>query len=84
MPANRWTSRKFLLSLATQVTALLVILWPQHESAILQASQSITALVVMVLTTLGYVHAEAGLDRNGGVGGGGASSSNPAPSESDD
>jgi len=62
MQASRWTSRKFLLSLATQLTAIAVLIWPEHESAIVEASQSVTALVVLVLTTLGYVAAEASLD----------------------
>lgn len=64
MQAPRWTSRKFLVSLATQLTAIAVLLWPQHESAIVEASQSVTALIVLVLTTLGYVAAEASLDRD--------------------
>ncbi len=64
MPA-RWTSRKFLLSLGAQITALAVLLWPSHESAIVEASQSITALLVILLTTMGYVQAEASIDRKG-------------------
>lgn len=60
---NRWLSRKFLLSLSAQVTAVLVLVWPQHESAIAQASTSVTALVVLLLSGLGYVRAEASVDR---------------------
>ncbi|MFW6059389.1 MAG: hypothetical protein ACODAQ_04365 [Phycisphaeraceae bacterium] len=60
---RRWTSRKFLVSLAAQVTAIAVLLWPQHESAIVEASQSITALLVLVLSALGYVRSEASIDR---------------------
>lgn len=63
MDRNRWTSRKFLLSLSAQLTAVAVLLWPEHESAIVEASRSITALVVLVLASLGYVQAEASIDR---------------------
>ena len=63
MNPSRWTSRKFLLSLATQLTAIAVLLWPEHQSAIVEASQSVTALLVLLLSSLGYVSAEASLDR---------------------
>ncbi|MCC7408785.1 MAG: hypothetical protein IT442_11985 [Phycisphaeraceae bacterium] len=61
--ANRWLSRKFLLSLSAQVTSVLVLIWPQQESVIAQASTSVTALVVLLLSGLGYVRAEASVDR---------------------
>lgn len=63
MKNSRWTSRKFLLSLATQLTAIAVLLWPEHQSAIAQASESVAALLVLLLSSLGYVSAEASLDR---------------------
>ena len=62
---TRWTSRKFLLSVSVQATAIAVLLWPQHESAIVEAGRSITALVVLLLSGLGYVSAEASIDRSG-------------------
>ena len=64
---TRWTSRKFLLSVSVQATAIAVLLWPQHESAIVEAGRSITALVVLLLSGLGYVTAEASIDRGGQV-----------------
>ncbi len=60
---SRWTSRKFLISLGAQVAAVAVLLWPQHESAIVEASRCVTALVVILATALGYVRAEASIDR---------------------
>jgi len=63
MKPNRWTSRKFLLSLAAQLTALAVLFWPQHESAIVEAGRSITALLVLLGSAWGYVQAEASIDR---------------------
>ena len=60
---TRWTSRKFLISLATHLTAVAVLVWPKHQSAIVEASRTITALLVMLLSTLGYLHAEASVDR---------------------
>ena len=63
MQSKRWMSRKFLVSLAAQVTAIAVLLWPEHESAIVEAGRSITALVVLGLASLGYLAAEASVDR---------------------
>jgi len=63
MQSKRWTSRKFLVSLAAQVTAIAVLLWPEHESAIVEASRSVTALVVLALSALGYLAAEGSVDR---------------------
>ena len=60
---NRWTSRKFLTTLAAQVAAVAVLIWPQQESAIVEAAQTIAALAVLALTALGYVSAEASIDR---------------------
>lgn len=59
----RWTSRKFLLSLSAQITAMLVLFWPERGSAITEAAQVITALVVMLASALGYVRAESSIDR---------------------
>ena len=63
---SKWKSRKFLLAVSAQLTALLVLLWPTHESAIIEASRSLTSLVVVVLTAFGYMHAEASIDRQRG------------------
>ena len=63
MYLRRWTSRKFLISIFVQATAVAVLLWPEHESAIVEASRSVTALVVLLLSGLGYVSAEASIDR---------------------
>ncbi len=66
MTTNRWTSRKFLLTLSVQVAAIAVLWWPEHEAAIVEASRSVTALVVLLLSGLGYVGAEASVDRDRG------------------
>jgi hypothetical protein len=58
----RWTSRKFLMALSAQVTALVVLMWPGQESAIVEASTSITSLLVVLATSLGYVASEAAID----------------------
>ncbi len=63
MKRNRWTSRKFLISLVAQLTALSVLFWPEHESVIVESSRSISALLVMLLSALGYLQAEASVDR---------------------
>ena len=56
---NRWTSRKFLVAFTAQLAAIGVLIWPQHGDAITNAMQSITALVIIALTSMGYVAAEA-------------------------
>ena len=61
--SNRWTSRKFLTTLTAQVAALAVLFWPQQHDVIVQAAESVGALVVLVLASLGYVTAEASVDR---------------------
>ncbi len=63
MKHKHWTSRKFVVSLAAQATAIAVLFWPEHESAIVEAGRSITALVVLALASLGYLAAEASVDR---------------------
>lgn len=63
MASSRWHSRKFLISVATQIVAIAVLLWPEHESTIVEASRSITALLVLGLSAMGYVQAESSIDR---------------------
>ncbi len=58
----RWASRKFILAVSAQITALIVLFWPGQESAIVDASTSITSLLVILATSLGYVKAEASID----------------------
>ncbi len=58
----RWSSRKFILAVSAQLTSLVVLLWPGHESAIVEASTSITSLLVIMATSLGYLAAESSLD----------------------
>lgn len=59
----RFTSRKFLTTFVAQLAALAVLLFPQHESAIVEGSTSVAALLVLALSALGYVREEASLDR---------------------
>lgn len=61
-PRPRWTSRKFMMAVSAQLTSMIVLFWPGHESAIVEASTSITSLVVILVTSLGYVTAEASID----------------------
>ena len=63
METQRWLSRKFITTLAAQAAAIAVLLFPGHESQITEAGTSIAALLVLVLTALGYVREEAALDR---------------------
>jgi hypothetical protein len=60
---SRWASRKFLTTLAAQVGGMLVLIWPQKSGEIAAVVQSVTALAVVLLSALGYVSAEASVDR---------------------
>jgi hypothetical protein len=60
---QRFLSRKFIMALAAQLTGLAVLIWPQQEGPIAQGIQSAVALVVVVLSALGYLSAEASVDR---------------------
>lgn len=64
MVKRRWTSRKFLMAVSAQVTAVAVLFWPEHESAIVEAARSVISLAVVLLTAVGYVTAEASVDRS--------------------
>lgn len=61
---SRWTSRKFILAASAQVAALLVLIWPGHEGAIVEASRSVASLLVVMATAMGYISAEAGVDKS--------------------
>jgi hypothetical protein len=64
------------MAVSAQLTSMVVLFWPGHESAIVEASTSITSLVVILVTSLGYVAAEASLDaRNASA----SDQGNPAP-----
>ena len=61
-PRPRWTSRKFIMAISAQITSVIVLLWPAHQSAIVEAATSVTSLLVILATSLGYVAAEASID----------------------
>ncbi len=61
-PTPRWTSRKFIMAVSAQQTALVVLIWPGHELAIVEAATSITSLFVVLASSLGYVASEAMID----------------------
>lgn len=58
----RWTSRKFIMAMSAQLTSMIVLMWPGHENAIVEVSTSVTSLLVILATSLGYVLAEASID----------------------
>lgn len=61
--STRWKSRKFITTLAAQIAAMLVLLMPEHGGEITHAVESVTALAVLLLSALGYITAEASIDR---------------------
>lgn len=60
---ERWKSRKFIVTVATQVAALAVMLFPEKQGVIEAWAQTLVPLAVMLLSALGYVTAEASVDR---------------------
>ena len=60
---KRWTSRKFITSVTAQLASIAVLLWPSQDSTIVAASESVAALLVLMLSAFGYVRAEASVDR---------------------
>ncbi len=63
---TRLSSRKFLTTLAVEVAALIVLFAPGQEETVMAAARHIAAIAAMVLATLGYVRAEADVDRDAG------------------
>ncbi len=61
---KKFTSRKFITTLAAQVASLLVLFWPEHQDTIAQAVQGTAALIVLGISSLGYVSSEASIDRS--------------------
>ncbi|MFA7235879.1 MAG: hypothetical protein WC058_03355 [Phycisphaeraceae bacterium] len=61
----RFTSRKFLVALGAQLAGLLTLIWPSHVEPIMATVQAVVAMVVVLLSALGYVSAEASIDRAG-------------------
>lgn len=59
----RFTSRKFLLALGVQIIAIGTMLYPQHTHVISEITTNAVALLIAVLAALGYIKAEASIDR---------------------
>lgn len=58
----KFKSRKFIIALVGQITALVVLFWPEYESEILEVSANVGALILMALTGFGYIQGEAKVD----------------------
>jgi hypothetical protein len=60
---SKWTSRKFLVTLGAQLTGLVALLWPGQEAAVAEVGRTVMALVLVLLSSYGYVRTEGELDR---------------------
>jgi hypothetical protein len=60
---KRFASRKFIVALIAQLAGVAVLIWPTQAQGIVEAADAITALIVVVLSALGYLSAEASVDR---------------------
>ena len=67
---KRFASRKFIMALAAQVGALVVLIWPEHEATVMATVEALAALAVSLGSALGYVAAESSVDRARAVGDG--------------
>lgn len=56
-------SRKFILALIGQITGLVILFYPEHGGDIEAAASNIGALLLMALSTMGYIKGEAMIDR---------------------
>lgn len=65
---QRISSRKFLVALAVQITSVIALFWPGHESALETAAIRIVALITLLLAALGYGKIEASTDSNHSTG----------------
>ncbi len=63
----KFTSRKFLLTIATAITAILTTQFPEYETAIADLIAQGVGLLIAVLSVLGYVITEARIDREGTI-----------------
>lgn len=62
---KRFASRKFILALSAHLSGLAVLIWPQHSDGIAAMAESVTALLIVAMSSLGYIAAEASVDRKG-------------------
>jgi len=60
---QRFLSRKFIAAFSAQLAGLSVLIWPEQEAAINAGFESLTGLIVTLLAALGYITAEAAVDR---------------------
>ncbi|MCC7147146.1 MAG: hypothetical protein IT443_11930 [Phycisphaeraceae bacterium] len=56
------TSRKFLLTLVSQITGILILMYPGHEDQITQVAANASGLLLVLLSTLGFIKYESSID----------------------
>lgn len=59
---EKFTSRKFLVTLLAQIAGLLILFLPEHTDQINQGVNTFGALALMVLSAIGYLKAEGAVD----------------------
>jgi len=60
---KRYLSRKFIVALAAQMTGLAVLIWPSRADALASGIEAAAGLAIVLLSSLGYLAAEAAVDR---------------------
>lgn len=59
---QRLTSRKFLVTLIAQIVGIAVLVFPEEQERIVQASTNVAALLLMLGTGMGYIRGESEID----------------------
>jgi len=66
---KRFASRKFIVAMVAQLAGLAMLIWPDHQAGIAAAADAVVAMAVVLLSALGYLTAEAAVDRARAAGG---------------
>lgn len=59
---EKFKSRKFLLALVSQITALVILFVPEHTDMVTQIINGAFATLLSVGTAVGWIKAEASID----------------------
>ena len=59
---NKFKSRKFLMAVFAQVTGLVVLFYPEHQSEIESTATNVSALLLIALSATGWIVAEGMVD----------------------
>jgi len=59
---DKLKSRKFIVAMIAQIVGVLILLFPDKSDQITHTAQSVSALVLMTLTAMGYLKGQSIVD----------------------